>query len=123
MQLCYISAYILPVMQIVSKLESCIFLKKKRPNNGRCCKSTTHCDFFIVQNTVRTKVLAFSVVQCEMGFIGPQCQTINHHLQPFFELPTPQIFSASQNRWATVYDDGEFCTDSIGGYAIVLPKQ
>ena len=37
-------------------------------------------------------------------------------------MPTSQMLSASQHRGAILHDDYEFCTDDIGGYAVVLPK-
>ncbi|GFT21773.1 hypothetical protein TNCV_2970141 [Trichonephila clavipes] len=102
MRFCNISAYRSPVTVAVTKPESRISSKKKRPNNGRCGKSNSYPDFLVVQWSFHDSSSNFSspnsaVVgvdrpsEREMSFVGPQQVT-----QPKFMMPMDFVRIASE---------------------------
>ncbi|GFW14835.1 hypothetical protein TNCV_1562981 [Trichonephila clavipes] len=83
MRFCNISAYSSPVTVAVTKPESRISSKKKRPNNGRCGKSNPYRDFLVVQWSFRDSSRIFSSpnsavvdvdrpLEQEISFVCPQ---------------------------------------------------
>ncbi|GFX72971.1 hypothetical protein TNCV_2814111 [Trichonephila clavipes] len=83
MRFCNISAYRSPVTVAVTKPESRISSKKKRPDNGRCGKSNPYRDFLVVQWSFHDSSRVFSSPNSavlgvdrpserETSFVGPQ---------------------------------------------------
>ena len=132
MQFCNMSAYFSPVTLTVSKPESCISSKKKvpitvdmvnPPHTEIVVQWSLHETSGVFSSSNSADVEVDRLSKCETGFDGLQ-----HVRQPvvifrkFFEMPTSQMLSISQNRRAAVHDDAKFCPDSIGEYAVLLSK-